>query len=661
MKHIITYFICAIIGLTQMNAQDKSNELFQRLDLNRAELSEVKKLHSEGKNSEALEALLQYFRAKTTTHPDIDLENIKITKQEQKWADEGLEHKFFAHQSHQPSYFYGDDINWQYWPVKDNELRWQLHRTKWWIPMGKSYLLTGDEKYAKEWVFQYVDWIKKNPLALDKFHNNDPSGDVEKMDNVLFAWRPLEVSHRLQDQTILFPLFINSPSFTPEFLEEYLLNFFKHAEHLYNNYSKEGNHLLFEAQRLLYAGSSFPEFKEAEKWRKSGIEVLKRELKKQVYADGVQYELDPSYHLASINVFAKAARMAQVKGFAEEFPQWYFDTIEQMVEVVMDMIFPDYTYPLFSDSRLTNTRIMVSNFKDFAKLFPKNKAIRYFASQGKKGTPPAHLSKGFLDGGFFVFRNGWDKATTQMVLKAGPEAEWHNQPDNGTFELWMNNRNYFIDSGSFMYGGDEEVLRQRAWFKQTRVHNTLTLNNANIEETNSKTLLWDVSPELDVLVTENQSYKELKHRRSVFFVDQKFFIILDEAMGAAHGDVGIHYHFSPVEVEVNEKNFTVKTQYPDQKNIKVQVFAEKGTQMKEEEGWTSYAIREKIERPAFVFEKNKKNDKTLRFITIIVNDVEGSQVNRIKANVSKVSKNNNKVNIKVSLDNKTYNLGYDLN
>ena len=76
-----------------------------------------------------------------------------------------MDHTFFVHKGYQPSYNYGKDINWEYWPVKDNELRWQLHRHKWFTPMGKAYRISSDEKYAKEWVFQYIDWIKKNPLV----------------------------------------------------------------------------------------------------------------------------------------------------------------------------------------------------------------------------------------------------------------------------------------------------------------------------------------------------------------------------------------------------------------------------------------------------------------------------------------------------------------
>ncbi len=40
---------------------------------------------------------------------------------------------------------------------------------------------------------------------------------------------------------------------------------------------------------------------------------------------------------------------------------------------------------------------------------------------------------------------------TQMVVKAGPKGEWHCQPDNGTFELWFNGKNFFpIPAAMFM-------------------------------------------------------------------------------------------------------------------------------------------------------------------------------------------------------------------
>ncbi len=71
-----------------------------------------------------------------------------------------MQHIFYGQEGYEPT-FYGKDINWKYWPIKDNEVRWMLHRHKWFIPMGYAYRASKDEKYAKEWAFQYMDWIKK--------------------------------------------------------------------------------------------------------------------------------------------------------------------------------------------------------------------------------------------------------------------------------------------------------------------------------------------------------------------------------------------------------------------------------------------------------------------------------------------------------------------
>ena len=469
--------VVSCFALGQAMAQELKTEVFSLLNLDYPGLEKVKALHNEGKDAEAAKELLDYYRARTGVKtPDINLKSIKISKTEQQWADDALQHTFFAHKGYQPSFNYGEDIDWRYWPVKDNELRWQLHRHKWFTPMGKAYRISGDEKYAEEWTRQYIDWIRKNPLveiSKDEFEMKGDSklkGDAE---NMRFAWRPLEISNRLQDQTTQFQLFLVSPSFTPEFLTEFLLNYYKHANYLIGHYSDKGNHLLFESQRIMYAGTFFPEFKDSQMWRKSGIDILNREIGVQVYDDGGQFELDPHYHLAAINIFCKALYLADMNGFRDEFPKKYLDTVENMIMFYMNVSFPDYTNPCFSDAKLTTKKEMIKNYKQWAKLFPDNKAILYFATEGKKGELPAYLSKGFLTSGFFVFRNSWGMDAAQMVVKAGPKGFWHCQPDNGTFELWFNGKDLFPDSGSYVYAGEGEVMEWRKWFRQTRVHNTL--------------------------------------------------------------------------------------------------------------------------------------------------------------------------------------------
>lgn len=602
-------------------AQQVRKEAFDLLNLNYPGLEKVKEACAHQQWEEAAKSLLTYYRNRTgITHPDVDLNDLKISKEEQKWADDALEHTFFVHKGYQPSYNYGKDINWQYWPVQDNELRWQLHRHKWFTPMGKAYRLSGDEKYAKEWVAQYMDWILKNPLTQVKKEEYElvSAGEVKgNSENVRFAWRPLEVSNRLQDQTNQFLLFNSSPAFTPGFLTEFLINYNRHAKHILANYSDQGNHLLFEAQRMVYAGTFFPEFKEAAAWRKSGISILNREIKKQVYADGGQYELDPHYHLAAINIFCKALRMADMNGFRQEFPAEYLDTIKLMIEFYTNICFPDYTNPCFSDAKLGSYQSEIQNYKEWLKLYPDCEWIRYYATNGAEGTPLPYLSHGSLVSGFFTFRNGWKQDATVMVVKAGPKGEWHCQPDNGTFELWFNGKNLFPDSGAYVYAGDAEVMKLRNWFRQTSVHNTLTLDGKTIETTQSVTKLWQPKGNEQILVTENPGYKDLKHRRTVFFVDQTYFVLVDEAVGNAQGTINLNYQLSEGDVKIDAKNQILTTSYEGSSNVILQCFAEKKMSLKQKEGWRSIAYRQRVPRTAVSFDVNKENQEAVRYITII--------------------------------------------
>lgn len=647
-----------------LRAQQIKKEVFELINLDYPGLTEVREAYTQNDSQAAAKALLDYYRRRTAVkHSELDLKHIIASAADQQKADEALAHILYAHEGYQPSFYYGKEIDWKYWPIKDNELRWQLHRQKWFIPMGRMYYTTRDEKYAKEWIFQYIDWIKKNPLAsvtkegFELTSTDDVKADIE---NARFAWRPLEVGTRLEDQTQQFLLFKEAMAFTPEFLTEFLVNYHKHADHILHNYSDAGNHLLFEAQQILYAGLFFPEYKEAAIWRKSGIDILVREAKKQVYEDGGQFELDPLYHLASIEIFCRALLMADVNGARNEFPQDFLDTIEKMIVFYYNICYPDYTNPCFSDAKRRGKEPKLKNYRTWTKLFPKNEQIRYFATEGEEGKLPNHLSKGFLNSGFFTFRNGWKEDATVMILKAGPEGEWHNQPDNGTFELWLNGTNLFPDSGCYIYGGDENVMKLRNWFRQTMVHKTLTLDNKNLETQSSVTRLWEPKGDVQTLVTENQSYKDLKHRRSVFFVDEKYFVIVDEAVGNAIGKVGLHYQMNAGKVNINPQEFALTSDYAGKSNVKLQCFASEGATLEEEEGWqaTLYLVREK--RTAVSFNVAKKDRTPVRYITVIYPAEDNSKAPKISAKFINQQYDDKSLKIEVIADGQKRMLGYKL-
>ncbi|MES2774082.1 MAG: heparin-sulfate lyase HepC [Bacteroidota bacterium] len=610
-KIAILSFLLQIVWFGNAQENPLGKESFSAINLSYPGLEKVNQLFNAGKYEDAGKELLMYYRnRKNIRHPEFNVgeetrfRGKDIGNANQEKADNALLHKFQPQKGY-GFYDYGKDINWQYWPVKDNEVRWQLHRVYWWQPMGLAYRVSGDEKYASEWVLQFRDWVKKNPLGLSE-------------DNDRYAWRPLEVSERIQSLPGTFNLFIASPNFTPQFLLEFLNSYHQQASYIPLHYSDQGNHLLFEAQRLLFAGSFFSEFKNAPAWRKSGIDVLNTEIKKQVYPDGMQYELSPTYHIASIDIFLNGYNAAKMAGVEKEFPGSYSKTIEDMILAAANISFPDYNNPMFGDSWLVEKNARMKQFLSWSKSFPQNNIIKYFATDGKEGDMPNYLSTGLTTAGFYTFRNGWDEKSTVMILKASPPGEFHAQPDNGTFELWVKGRNFTPDAGCYVYSGDAEITKLRDWYRQTRVHSTLTLDNENMLITKATLNKWETGKNLDLLTYTNPSYTGLSHQRSVLFIDQKFFLIIDRATGKTTGNTGVHFQLKEDSKPVFDKEqHKVYTTYSNGNNLLIQSLNSDGISMTEEEGKVSYAYRKEIPRPAFVFEKPKRDEKEQVFLTIV--------------------------------------------
>ena len=648
-------FMLMTVCLTQAQEVKIKKENFDVINLNYPGLEKIKNLYASGNYDDAAKSLLGYYRSrKNIKHPDFNVRDETrfrgkdIGKANQLKADNALLHQFQPQKGY--GFFdYGKDINWDYWPVKDNEVRWQLHRVTWWQPMGMAYRSTGDEKYAKEWIFQFRDWEKKNYLG-------------RSAENDGIAWRPLEVSERIQSLPGTFNLFVASPNFTPEFLMEFLNSYSKQTDYIPKNYSKEGNHLLFEAQRVLGAGAFFPELKLAEEWRKSGIEVLNREIKLQVLADGVQWELSPTYHVACIEIFMKAYNSAKMAGVEKEFPDSYIKTLEKMIEVTANMSFPDYNNPMFGDSWLSDRSARIKLFASWSALFPENGLIKYFDTDGAQGKLPDYLSYAFSNGGFYTFRNGWKEKSTVLMVKAGPPAEFHAQPDNGTFELWVNGRNFMPDTGCYIYSGDAEVTKMRNWFRQTRVHSTLTLDNQNMIITKAQENKWQTSKNLDILTYTNPSYTDLSHQRSILFIHKKYFLVIDKAIGKATGNLGTHFQLKEDSKPVFDKTSKrVYTTYADGNNLLIQSLNTDQVVLNEEEGKVSYIYAKEISRPAFVFEKDKKDAKTQDFISVLF-PYNGNKVPEIsiKPNADNDFEKGN-ISLNITIDGKQSEIKTSLN
>ena len=575
--------------------------LLNMFDLDRPGLEKVKKAAADSP-AEAAAALLAYYRARTDVRHPVDRSRRETwrgdtaSSEDMEIADDALRNILIAAPVY-PRHDFGENINWLQ-GHRDNEWRWQLHRHHSWMRLGRAYAHTGDERYAQAYAQQLSSWLR---ACLE---TQRPS----------IAWRRIEMGLRGRWWTYHFQCFLDSPAMTPDLLARFLLACHEHGRRLSSGSLTGGSNWgLIEAEGLAFLGMIFPEFKAASDWRTKAIRHLNREIRRQVRADGHQIEQTMMYHRWAINWFANTAELARLNGMDDLFPETYWQRIEAMCEVLLKLGLPDGQPAQFAAQH--SPLDLRAPLKQWGEFFDRPDFL-YVATEGRKGTPPRETAFALKDSGFYSMRSGWDANATMLVLKCGPGGGFHDQPDNGTFEVFAGGRRLTPDSGTYTYGGD---AAGRRWFRQTRVHQTLTLEGRDTAQAPS-VLAWEPGPEHDVLAVENRSYDNLAHRRTVLFVNKSFFLVVDDAVGPAAGDVFLHFQLALGDVVYDRETFAVRTDFPEGVNLLIRSFPQQDEMaLEEEKGQVSFRYGEKEPRPAFRFQVAKTEDQaSVRFVTLLI-------------------------------------------
>lgn len=436
-------------------------QVFEAINLNYPGLEKVKEFYEAGEHYYAANALLEYYRTRTNvTNPNLSLINVTISEAEQAKADYALvDYRFHVNNFYEDKetlkpYSVKQDggINWEYSP-KDasDEYQKQLHRHQWFIPQAKAYRVSGDEKYIQSWIEVYKNWIENNPKPTTGPNTT--------------SWWQLQVSTRIGDQVQLLEYFKNSVNFTPEWLSTFLVEFAEQADFLVGYpYESGGNILISQANALATAGTLMPEFKNAEKWMNTGYQILSEEVQNQIMSDGWHKEMSLHYHIGIVADFYEAMKLAEANQLSSKLPSDFTEPLRKAAEVVMYFTYPNYfikgsdnVVPMFNDSwSRTRNVLKNTNFKQYVEMFPDSEELKYMQTAGNGGTAqgrtPNNDMKLFDQAGYYVLRNGWTPASTVMILSNNKSndasnslsAYSHNQPDNGTFELYHNGRNFSL-------------------------------------------------------------------------------------------------------------------------------------------------------------------------------------------------------------------------
>jgi len=364
----------------------------------------------------------------------------------------------------------------------DIKVPWELSRFQHAAALGQAYWLTGDEKYALEFVRQVDDWIDRNP---PKFGVN---------------WAcTMDVAIRAANWVLGFYFFRDAKVFTDEFLIKFLKSLLIHGRHIMSNLENKGittNHYLSNLVGLIYLGIAFPEFKEARQWREFGIKELVNEMDKQVYDDGMDFEASTCYHRLALELFFYPAVLCRLNGI--ELPQAFEDKLKKMFDFVLYVLKPSGRMPQIGDN--DNGRLHILGKREVLDMtYILTYAALYFndpiykieefgfsteafwlfgpnACESWSRLPGRSVeeleSRAFPDGGIYVMRHKKD----YMVISCGPNGQGgrggHAHNDKLSFELCVSGEDIIVDPGTYVYTSNPVW---RNILKNAYFHNTLSL------------------------------------------------------------------------------------------------------------------------------------------------------------------------------------------
>ncbi len=469
----------------------------------------------------------------------------------------------------------------------DIKVPWELSRFQHLSEMGMAYAITGNGKYAEEFGGQVEDWIGANR----------PGHGVN--------WScAMDVAIRACNWMLGYSYFRGSEALTPRFRTVFLESMEEHGRHIMGNLERRGrvisNHYLSDIAGLLFIGTMFPEFRSAGKWKKFAIKEFVKEIERQVYDDGCDFEASTCYHRLVLEIFFFSA-LLMVKNDTDFdgknhrevsekiFGKRYVDKLYRMFDAVCHLLKPDGRMPQIGDN----------DSGQFFKLYPREvldmryllalggvffgekkwKVREFFGTEediaeilicyGEEGrrvwdslewnSLAGIGSKAFPDTGWYVMRR--DK--NYCLVSCGPNGlngrGGHAHNDKLSFELCLNGKDVIVDPGTYLYTVDPG---KRNMFRSTAYHNTVMVkgeeqNRIDVkdpffmkDETVAECTAWENGEDTDVFAGRHYGYKRLSHpvvheRRMVFHKKKGRLEVEDTFHGEGEWDLDFNLILSP--------------------------------------------------------------------------------------------------------------------
>ena len=447
-------------------------------------------------------------------------------------------------------------------PRHDLKLVWEASRLSLAYLFARAYARDGDERWAEAF-WQMLDaWVEQNP----------PQRSV--------AWAcGQETTFRFMAALFGAVRTLASPAATEQRLWDLAGLAWRFGRSIEANLNaalaQKNNHGISEAVGLWTIGRLFPEFPEADRWRRCGLDAITREVARQVYDDGSFVQHSLNYHRVMMDdclwalALGRRAGESLDPGFEQRFAKataW----LAQMVDPATGRA-PNYgnndgalVLPLstceYLDFRpaLQAAWYAVNGHRCFEPGPWDEKMAWLFGAEALEAPvvpperPPSFTAP---DGGYYVLRgpNSWAMARCHAYRDRA------HQCDMLHLDLWYAGWNVLRDGGTYMYYAEDPW---RLHFLRTGAHNTVEVDGED-QMVKGPRFLWFRWPRgrlrcsatsadgrLGFIDGEHAGYARLPghvvHRRQVLRIDDAY-VVVDDVLGRGSHEVALRWRLAPVE------------------------------------------------------------------------------------------------------------------
>jgi hypothetical protein len=351
----------------------------------------------------------------------------------------------------------------------DVKVPWELSRCHHLLWLGEAYLITKDEKYAKEVVDQIEWWIKENPLMYS------------------INWScAMDVAIRAVNWMFAVNMIIESISTSKEFVQKLYCSLYEHGFYIYNNLEKSipysANHYASNVVGLLYLGQLFIHNKCGRKWWNFSLNEYYSEIRMQILPTGVHHEKSISYHRLMTELFSYPVYMLHRVGV--ELPLDIIYRVQSMYNFIANYLKPNGNAPLVGDN--DDGRFLPFVHYEFLKhsyLLNISSLDNQIISKGliplfkvnKNSNKKSILHN---DAGFAIIRNG----DAYLFVNNGGQSKYpgsrkkigtHTHNDLLSFDFAIGEDDVLVDPGTYVYTSD---IIKRNEFRSTIKHNTIIVD-----------------------------------------------------------------------------------------------------------------------------------------------------------------------------------------